>query len=320
MEMERLKPMVREAQDFMDVISSFCDDCRLRNMSEKTIEGYKSCVLTFLGFISKKRIRLYAVDNYVLKDFLGYLKFERKIKHKTIKDYFSALSSFFDYLVFEGKANANIILPFRKRYLRQYKEDYDDPERKLLTVEEMSRLVNSIIDPRDKAMVVLLAKTGVRRGELLKMDVDDINWEDYSITLKPTPKRSNRTVFFDEECAVLLRRWLRIREKLNPKAKALFISYNNLKRLSRNGVWTAVVKYAKRLGLHNSKSPRLEDHFGPHCFRHWFTTWLLRNGMPREYVKELRGDKRGEAIDIYHHIDRQELRRAYLACIPKLGV
>jgi integrase/recombinase XerD len=276
--------------------------------------------LTFLGFISKKRVRLDDVDNYVLKDFLGYLKFERKIKHKTIKDYFSALSSFFDYLVFERKTNVNIILPFRKRYLRQYKEDYDDPERKLLTVEEMSRLANSIIDPRDKAMVVLFAKTGVRRGELLKMDVDDINWEDYSITLKPTPKRSNRTVFFDEECAILLRRWLRIREKLNPRTKALFISYNNLKRLSRNGVWTAVVKYAKRLGFHNSKSPRLEDHFGPHCFRHWFTTWLLRNGMPREYVKELRGDKRGEAIDIYYHIDRQELRRAYLAYIPKLGI
>jgi integrase/recombinase XerD len=320
MEMERLKTMVREAQDFTGIISSFCDDCRLRNMSEKTIEGYKSCILTFLDFITKKGIKLGDVDNYVLKDFLGYLKFERKIKHKTIKDYFSALSSFFDYLVFEGKANANIILPFRKRYLRQYKEDYDDPERKLLTVEEMSRLVNSIIDPRDKAMVVLFAKTGVRRGELLKMDVDDINWEDYSITLKPTPKRSNRTVFFDEECAILLRRWLRIREKLNPKTKALFISYNNLKRLSRNGVWTAVVKYARRLGFHNSKSPKLEDHFGPHCFRHWFTTWLLRNGMPREYVKELRGDKRGEAIDIYYHIDRQELRRAYLAYIPKLGI
>jgi len=320
MEMERLKPMLREAQDVADVISSFCDDCRLRSMSGKTIEGYKSCVLTFLGFISKKGVRLDDVDNYVLKDFLGYLKFERKIKHKTIKDYFSALSSFFDYLAFEGKANANIILPFRKRYLRQYKEDYDDPERKLLTVEEMSRLANSIIDPRDKAMVVLLAKTGVRRGELLKMDVDDINWEDYSITLKPTPKRSNRTVFFDEECAILLRRWLRIREKLNPKTGALFISYNTSKRLSRNGVWTAVVKYAKRLGFHNSKSPRLEDHFGPHCFRHWFTTWLLRNGMPREYVKELRGDKRGEAIDIYYHIDRQELRRAYLAYIPKLGI
>jgi len=51
-------------------------------------------------------------------------------------------------------------------------------------------------------------------------------------------------------------------------------------------------------GLQNPESPRLKDHFGLHCFRHWFTTWLLRNGMPREYVKELRGDRRGEAIDI----------------------
>jgi len=320
MEVEKLNSAFREPQDLGEIVRGFCEDCQLRSMSGKTIEGYKSCILTFLSFISKEAVRLSDVDNHVLKDFLGYLKFERKIKHKTIKEYFSALSSFFDYLIFEGVVNANNILPFRRRYLRQYKEDYDDPERKLLSVEEMSRLANSIIDPRDKVMVVLFAKTGVRRGELLKMDLDDVNWEDYSITLKPTPKRSNRTVFFDEECAILLRRWFRIREKLNPRTKALFISYNTLKRLSRNGVWTAVVKYAKRLGFHDSKSPRLEDHFGPHCFRHWFTTWLLRNGMPREYVKELRGDKRGEAIDIYYHIDRQELRRAYLACIPKLGI
>lgn len=74
------------------------------------------------------------------------------------------------------------------------------------------------------------------------------------------------------------------------------------------------------MGYHNPESPNLEDHFGPHCFRHWFTTWLLRSGMPREYVKEVRGVVRREAIDIYHHIDREELRRAYLACIPKLGI
>jgi len=41
--------------------------------------------------------------------------------------------------------------------------------------------------------------------------------------------------------------------------------------------------------------------------------------MPREYVKELRGDRRAEAIDIYHHIDRGDLRKVYLAYIPKLG-
>ncbi|MBS7655991.1 site-specific integrase [Candidatus Bathyarchaeota archaeon] len=184
----------------------------------------------------------------------------------------------------------------------------------------MLKLINSIIDPRDKAIAILFAKTGIRRSELLRIDVNDINWEEYSITLKPTPKRSNRLVFFDDECALTLKRWLKVREKLNPPTKALFVSYRSLRRLDRNGLYTAIVKYAKRLGFHNPNSPRLEDHFGLHCFRHWFTTWLLRNGTPREYVKELRGDKRYEAIDIYHHIDREELRKAYLACIPKLGI
>jgi len=302
------------------VLEGFSEDCRIRGMTEKTIVGYRSCVQVFIRFLRELNVPLQHVNYHVLRDFLTYLKFERKLKHKTVKEYFSALSSFYDYLAFEGIVKANIILPFRRRYLKRYKESFDDPERKLLTIEEMSKLVNSVMDPRDKAIAVLLAKTGIRRGELLRIDVDDINWEDYSITLKPTPKRSNRTVFFDDECAIVLRRWLRVREKLKPKSKALFISYNTLGRLSRNGVYNAVVKYARRLGFHNPDSPRLEDHFGPHCFRHWFTTWLLRNGMPREYVKELRGDKRREAIDIYHHIDREELRRTYLACIPKLGV
>ena len=42
--------------------------------------------------------------------------------------------------------------------------------------------------------------------------------------------------------------------------------------------------------------------------------------MRKEFIQELRGDKRGEAIDIYDHIDREELRLAYLAYIPQLGV
>jgi integrase/recombinase XerD len=260
------------------------------------------------------------VDTSTLRNFLTLLKDERKLTHKTIKNYFTALSTFYDYLVTEGLAQSNIILPFRRRYLRRYKDGYDSHERQIITVEEMSRLVNSALDPRDKTIMVLLAKTGVRRGELVRMDVDDVDWVNYSVTLKPTPKRSNRRVFFDDEAALLLRRWLRMRDKLGPQTDALFVNYNDRERLKRSGVYNAVLKYAERLGLHDRSSTMLEDHFGPHCFRHWFTTYLLRNGMRREYVKELRGDRRGEAIDIYHHIDREELRKAYLAYIPKLGV
>jgi len=316
--MERMS--LELVQDHRLLVEDFCKDCTLRGMTSESVRRYRSSLIIFAGFLLRRGVDVDHADAHALKDFLQYILCERNLKHKTIENYFSALSAFYDYLTFEGLVNANTVLPFRKRYLRQYKDGYEDPERKLLSLEEMSRLVGSIMDPRDKSIAVLFAKTGIRRGELLKLDVEDIHWEDYSITLKPTPKRSNRVVFFDDECAAVLRRWLRVREKLSPKNKALFVSYQSLNRLDRNGLYTTIVKYAKRLGFHSSESPRLEDHFGPHCFRHWFTTWLLRNGMPREYVKELRGDRRSEAIDIYHHIDRQELRKAYLAYIPKLGV
>ena len=79
------------------------------------------------------------------------------------------------------------------------------------------------------------------------------------------------------------------------------------------------MKLAERVGLHDPNSTKLEDRFTPHCCRHWFVTHLLRAGMSRDFVKELRGDTRGEAIDIYNHIDPKELRESYLAHIPQLG-
>jgi integrase/recombinase XerD len=172
---------------------------------------------------------------------------------------------------------------------------------------------------REKAIITLLAKTGIRKGELIRIDLEDIDWKSQSIALKPRAKRSNRIVFFDNECGRTLKKWISLRSKLKPNTNALFVSeYGN--RADKNVIYYAVAKNAERVGLHNPKSPRVEDHFFPHCCRHWFTTHLLRSGMPREYVKELRGDARNEAIDIYHHIDKEELRKSYLACIPQLGI
>ncbi len=311
---------LQQIPDYGKLIDRFCEDCKLRGLTGETTRRYRSSLFIFAEYMSRHSREIVGMDLQSLKDFLQYIKYERHAKHKTAENFFSAISAFFDYLVFEGIASSNIVLTFRKRYLRRYKDDFDDSQRRLLTLEEMSGYVSSILDPRDRAIALLFAKTGMRRNELLSLDVGDVNWKDYSVTLKPHPKRSNRTVFFDDECAIALRRWLTVREKLNPRIRALFVSYQSLNRLDRNGCYEAVVKYARKLGLHDASSLRLEDHFGPHCFRHFFTTWLLRNGMQREYVKELRGDRRREAVDIYHHIDKEELRKAYLACVPKLGV
>ncbi len=300
-------------------LEGFRHDCELRGLSQETVNHYAWCMNHFLEFLDESGMTYDRVSLQTLTQYLERLR-SRSARYKTVENVYAAISAFYEYLVFEGKMTTNVVLPFRKRYLRRYKDGSEQMERKLLSVEEMSQLVNSIVDPRDRAIALVFAKTGIRRKELLSLDASDIDWRDDSIKLKPTPKRSNRVVFFDEECAVALRRWLAYRERLSPSTPALFISYESLTRLDRSSLYSAVSKYAEALGFHKPKSPRLEDHFGPHCFRHYFTTFLLRNGMPREYVKELRGDSRREAIDIYNHIDREELRKSYLACVPKLRV
>jgi len=155
-----------------DIIADFVTDCRLRDMTEKSIQSYLSCIKIFTEFMKRRRVNLAQVSREDLKLFLHYLRTERGVKQKTVKEYFSALSALWGFMVDEGMLQNNIVLPFRRRYLKQYKAEYEDERRKLLTVEEMSLLVNSILDPRDKAIAVLFAKTGIRRSELQGIDLD----------------------------------------------------------------------------------------------------------------------------------------------------
>jgi len=309
--------------DEQSLIEMFVADCKLRNMTSESIRRYKSDLVIISRFLSQKDLGLVGLDKHALKEVLEYLVETRRVSPKTLGNYFAALSSFYNFLMYENFVDRNPVLPFRKRYLRQYKKPNGNPgsERKLISVGDMATLVNSILNPRDKAIITLLAKTGIRREELVNIDLNDIDWIEQSIQLKPHPKRSNCTVFFDDECARVLAYWLKARENYSLKHgnKALFVGEQG-KRLKRNGVYRAVTIHAARVGLHNPKSKRTEDHFTPHCCRHWFTTHLRRNGMKREFIKELRGDARNEAVDIYDHIDKKELKRAYLGAIPVLGI
>ncbi len=312
--------MGHQALNNLDLIAEFYNDCELKGMTAETIRRYKSSILIFNDFLAQRGTSLIDVNKGTLKDFLAYLRQERKVKQKTIENYFSALSSLYEFLEFEDYIVKNPVLAVRKRFLRSYKKDRgSNSERKLISIEEMKILLNSILDVRDKALITLLAKTGIRRGELISIDIDDIDWIESSITLKPKEKRSNRTIFFDDETARLLKSGIRLREQRDPKSSALFIGEQG-ERLQRNGVYTVVTKHAERVGLHNPDSDKMEDHFSPHCCRHWFTTHLRRAGMKREFIQELRGDRRRDAIDIYDHIDKEELREAYLAHVPQLGI
>ncbi len=303
-----------------ELIDSFQKDCLIRGLTPESTVRYISTMRIFNGFLQERGVDLLEVEGSVLRDWLEYLRIERKVSQKTLENYFTEISSFYEFALYEGLISANPVAAVRKRYIRRYKNSDEGHTHKLISEEEMGRLINATMDIRDRAIIALLAKTGIRRNELIKLDADDVDLIESSIRLKPTPNRTNRTVFFDDETALILHRWLRARASRNPKnSKALFIN-NEGGRLNRNGVYTAVTKAAERIGLHNPGSERTEDHFSPHCCRHWFTTHLRRAGMSREFIQELRGDVRREAIDIYDHIDKKELRESYLAHIPQLGI
>jgi len=306
------------------LLAEYERDVETMGLTDRTIANYMSSLKTFSRLISKPFPQ---VDIDDLRNFLRHLSEQehrgKPFSPKTISRYFSAVDSLYSYLEFEKYVMKSIVPEFRKRYLshlRKRGNNHSQSERQLISVEQMRQLVNSILDPRDKAVVVLLAKTGLRRNELVNIDIDDIDWMEQKINLKVTPKRSFNMAFFDDECSRVLKRWMLSRETWSKKdEKALFLNERG-GRLNRNGIYALVTKHAEKAGLHKPKSRNLKDRFTPHCFRHFFTTWLLRNGMPREYVKELRGDSRREAIDVYHHIDEEDLRRAYISCIPKLGL
>ena len=299
-----------------DLIERFHNDCNLRDMV--TTMDYVYRTRAYCAFLETRGKNPLNTDRDDLRDFLAHLK-TKGLKFRTIDAIYTSLSAFYEFLIIEGLVEYNPVLPFRKYYLRRYKKDNDSETRKLISVEDASKLVNSILDTRDRCILVLLFKTGMRVGELTSLDVDDIDLDKGQVTLKLKKKRTNRVLFLDNEAIAVLERWLVARKnRKGGEGQALFLSKIGT-RITKRTVENSIERHAERVGLHKPGA-RLEDRFTPHCARHWFVTHLLRAGMSRDFVKELRGDTRGEAIDIYNHIDRKDLKESYLAHVPQLGI
>jgi integrase/recombinase XerD len=296
-------------------------DCTDRGLSPGTRAHYTYCIRKYAAFLAARNRGFADVDRETLRDYLRFLREKDGLTPKTMENQFACLSTFHEFMVFEGLSETNHVLAVRRRFLRTYKNGASSPSpRKVLTVEQMAAFIGSILGTRDRAIAMLLAKTGVRRGELVSMDLRDVDWERGSILLKPKPKRTNRLVFFDEEAAVELARWVRLRERIEgaDQTPALFLGETG-SRLGRNGVYWAIRVWAERAGISDPSAIDPANRFFVHCFRHWFTTQLLRGEMSREYVAFLRGDAPSGPIDIYNRIDEAEVRLAYLAAIPRFA-
>jgi integrase/recombinase XerD len=305
-------------------IKEFMNDCRSRGLTKHTIETYRSNVTTFLNFVGDPL----NVDTSILRNFLDYLREDmvytvgktrkKGVSHRTLSAYFSAISSYYDYLIYEGTLDINPILPFRKRYLANNRPKTNgENTRQLISIDEMAQLIKQAELILHIALMLVLAKTGVRKGEHLAMDLQDLSPEKGTIIIKPKAKRTNRLAFIDNETIQVMREYLEWREP-RARCEALWISPRG-QRMHKDDPYEIITGYAVKLGLHDPEGS-LNRKLTPHCFRHWFTTHLHRAGMSREFIQELRGDSHEDAFDIYNHIDHQDLREEYMGCIPVLDI
>ena len=276
-----------------DLLADFINDCMALGYSHRTIESYSGHIRYFIRYNGIHP----DIDINELRSFLIHLRDEQRYSSLTINAYFAALSVLFTFLVDSRYLHNNDIPMFRKRYLRNYKKYHVSEQKQLIVVEQLKELIESIDILEHQTLMIFLAKTGIRRNELITLDRNDISLSNNSVLLKPTPKRSNRLIYFDDECKIFLEHYLLTRSDNN---KALFLSSTG-RRITRNQVYDIVTGYARKLGLHDDCG-HTGDKFTPHCFRVWFTTHLRRAGMSRSFIQELRGDSRSEAMDVYDRL------------------
>ena len=298
----------------MTLLDDFRADCQLRGMRYPGTQ--LSYIQEFLSFLQKAPKEVERTD---LKAYLMALQ-KRGLKQSSIDKVFSYLNNFYEYLAEENLVSSNPVPPFRKRYVRQYKAEISQDVRQLITVEDAARLVNTILDSRDKALFMLLFKTGMRANELLALDVGDVDMIKREIRLKPTSKRSNRLLFFDAETEEVLNAWFLARKNRSTHGGPALFPSKTSQRLSLRGLEVEVEKHAARAGLHDPESKLLEHRFTPHCCRHWFSTHLYRAGMEERYIAWMRGDAPKGSIGVYIHIDPEDVRKSYLAHVPQLGI
>lgn len=137
-------PLVEESE----LLGGFLADSRNRGLAEGSLVSYRSFLRRFGNHQHRQDRHIAQIDSAVLEGFLAELR-ALGFKSNTLTNYFSVLSSLCEYLVFRGLMESNPVPAFEKRYLRRYKKMNPPTTRKLISIEEMARLINSTMDARD---------------------------------------------------------------------------------------------------------------------------------------------------------------------------
>jgi len=298
------------------LISSFIGYIRTeKGYSVHTIRNYASDLRQFTEFVVTKRGLKKAdpgidlVDHMLIRSYVGEL-FD-KCRRTTIARKLSALKSFFRYLELRGLAPLNpvaeITTPKQESYIPTY-----------LPIDDMFSLLEQPdkekeLGLRDLAILELLYSTGLRVGELVALDIEEL--APNSRLVKVSGKGGKeRLLPVGRKAIAAIREYLEHTENRRKKAGyskhhgPLFLNYRG-GRLSARSVNRLVKRYSRKCGIMMDISP--------HSLRHTFATHLLDGGADLRSIQELLGHVSLSATQKYTHVSIDKLMEVYDRSHPR---
>jgi integrase/recombinase XerD len=242
------------------------------NLSAGTIRSNVSVLHAFLSFL-KDTGRSY-LEQLTRGDLEAFIEQEqdRGLRASTVNAKLKVLKAIVRYLMGEGVMGPEVLL-------KRLTVRVPDGLPRAIEAEDLRRLLGVIEDVRDRAMVMVLLRAGIRIGELLNTRVEDVLLEERKILIYEAQKnRVGRVVYLSDDALVALKAWMNIRD---PQGEFLFCA-RGTKPMSYGASRTMFFKYLLKAGLAHKG-------YSLHCLRHTFATELLNAGMRLECLQVLLG-------------------------------
>jgi len=269
--------------------NAFLSAKRIEGCSEKSLAYYRKTIETMTERIGKGITHITTND---LRSYLTDYQAERKSSKVTIDNIRRILSSFFSWLEDEDYILKSPVRRIHKvKTATTIKETYTD--------EALETMRDNCETLRDLAMIDMLASTGMRVGELVLLNRDDINFEERECVVFGKGSKE-RMVYFDARTKIHLQNYLAQRTDSNT---ALFVSLKAPhERLQIGGVETRLRELGKRLSL-----PKVH----PHKFRRTLATMAIDKGMPVEQLQRLLGHQRIDTTLQYAMVKQSNVKIAH---------
>ena len=272
-----------------ELLGAFISSKKVEGCSDKTIHYYKSSIEKLIAAVKKNVCEVATND---IRCYLAEQQEQRGLSKVTIDNLRRIFSSFFSWLEDEDYITKS---PVR----RIHKVRTDALVKEVLTDENIEVLRDSCQELRDIAMIDLLLSTGMRVGELVKINREDIDFQERQCVVFGKGNKE-REVYFNARTKIHLKRYLEQRTDTNP---ALFVSLHEPHtRLTISGVEVRLRQLGKRVNLNKVH---------PHKFRRTLATMAIDKGMPIEQVQKMLGHVKIDTTLHYAMVNQANVKAAH---------